>query len=68
MRQNREGYKLELKMEQESKQNISAIDKLRNRITKKLSKEFNDKEISLLWSDINELIELELEIEGECNQ
>lgn len=55
-------------MEQESKQNISAIDKLRNRITKKLSKEFNDKEISLLWSDINELIELELEIEGECNQ
>jgi hypothetical protein len=37
------------------------IEKQRNVITKKLQREFTDEQVALIWHEINELIELEID-------
>jgi hypothetical protein len=43
------------------------IEKQRNIITKKLQREFGVSQINEIWLEINKLINLEIEIEKECN-
>lgn len=47
---------------------IEQIEKQRNVITEKLQTEFKPFDVGLIWHEINELIELELKAEMECNQ
>jgi len=47
---------------------LQRIEGLRDVITKKLQKEFNPTEVIALNEMINDLIELEIEVEQECNQ
>lgn len=44
------------------------INEQRDLITKKLNSEFNDLDTARIWEEINELIDLELNFEKECNQ
>lgn len=44
------------------------IEKQRDLIHKILNKEFSDKQLTNIWLEINELIELELSLEMECNK
>jgi anthranilate phosphoribosyltransferase len=47
--------------------NSLKIETQRDLITRMLNKEFTDIEVANLWAEINELIELELNLEKECN-
>lgn len=55
-------------MDKTQEKKLAQIDKQRDRITALLKKEFSDVEVKVLWKAINSLIEMELEIEQECNQ
>jgi hypothetical protein len=46
---------------------IKEIENQRDLITKLLNKEFSDRETADIWLEINELIDLEINIEKECN-
>jgi signal-transduction protein with cAMP-binding, CBS, and nucleotidyltransferase domain len=43
------------------------IEKQRDLITRMLNKEFTDIEVANLWAEINELINLEIKVEEDCN-
>lgn len=44
------------------------IEDQRDLITEKLRNEFSYKEIANIWTEINELVELEIKAEMECNR
>jgi len=46
---------------------IKEIENQRDLITKLLNKEFTEIEVANIWLEINELIDLEINIEKECN-
>jgi hypothetical protein len=47
--------------------NSLKIENQRDLITKLLNKEFTDIEVANLWAEINELINLEIKVEEDCN-
>jgi len=44
------------------------IEDQRDLITEKLRQEFTYEEIANIWTEINELVELEIKAEMECNR
>jgi anthranilate phosphoribosyltransferase len=47
--------------------NSLKIENQRDLITRMLNKEFTDIEVANLWAEINELINLEIKVEEDCN-
>jgi anthranilate phosphoribosyltransferase len=47
--------------------NSLKIETQRDLITRMLNKEFTDIEVANLWAEINELINLEIKVEEDCN-
>jgi hypothetical protein len=43
------------------------IENQRDLITKLLNKEFTEIEVANIWTEINELINLEIKVEEDCN-
>jgi energy-converting hydrogenase Eha subunit E len=43
------------------------IENQRDLITKLLNKEFTEIEVANIWLEINELIDLEIKVEEDCN-